>query len=88
MWVFKLRPAGMSTPIRSGTVGKAMKNNVWEIVKKEDGTFDLFHSGKLLHESIPEDWLADQLGRYGFCGQEYDDIRYQLDLAGRAKIVL
>jgi hypothetical protein len=65
-----------------------MKNDVWEIIKKEDGTFDLFRTGKLLHESIPEEWLSDQLGHYGFCGQEYDDIRYQLDLVGRAKIVL
>jgi hypothetical protein len=65
-----------------------MKNDVWEIVKKEDGTFNLFHTGKLLHESIPEESLSDQLGHYGLCGQEYHDIRYQLDLVGRAKIVL
>lgn len=61
---------------------------VWEIIKKEDGTFDLFRTGELLHGSIPEKWLADQLEQYGFCGQEYAEIRLQLDQAGFAKIVL
>jgi len=54
-----------------------MKRNVWEIVKKEDGTFDMFHKGRLLHNSIPDKWLKAQLGRYGFWGQEYKDIRRQ-----------
>jgi hypothetical protein len=65
-----------------------MKGNVWEIVRKEDGTFDMFREGELLHGSIPDKWLADQLGNYGFCGQEYKDIRLQLDQFGRARIVL
>jgi hypothetical protein len=63
-------------------------NTVWEIIKKKDGTFDLFRTGELLHGSIPEKWLVDQLGQYGFCGQEYAAIRHQLDQVGRAKIVL
>jgi hypothetical protein len=67
---------------------RAMKPDVWEIVKKPDGTFDMFRKGKLLHSSIPEKWLADQVGHYGFCGQEYDDIRRQLEENGKAKIVL
>src|SRR6266699_3423822 len=65
-----------------------MKGNVWEIVRKEDGTFEMFHKGGLLHGSIPDRWLEDQLVRYGFCGEEYRDIRRQLDQFGRAKIVL
>jgi len=65
-----------------------MKSEFWEIVRKEDGTFDMFHLGKLLHGAIPDEWLADQLGHYGFCGQEYTDIRRQLDQFGRAKIVV
>ncbi len=56
-----------------------MKGNVWEIVRKEDGTFEMFHKGGLLHGSIPDRWLEDQLVRYGFCGEEYRDIRRQLD---------
>jgi len=47
-----------------------MKSNVWEIVRNEDGTFDMFHKGELLHASIPDKWLAARLGRHGFCGQE------------------
>jgi hypothetical protein len=65
-----------------------MKRDVWEIAKKEDGTFNIFRSGELLHGSVPEEWLADQLGQYGFCGQEYTDIRSQLDQVGGAKITL
>ena len=65
-----------------------MKSDVWEIVKNEDGTFDLFRTGELLHGSVPEESLADQLGQYGFCGQEYVDIRHQLDHVGRAKFLL
>jgi len=65
-----------------------MKENVWEIVRKEDGTFEMFHKGELLHTSIPDRWLEAQLGRYGFCGEEYRDIRRQLDEFGKAKVVL
>ncbi len=65
-----------------------MTPNVWEIVKKKDGTFDMFHKGKLLHSSIPDKWLEAQVGRYGFCGPEYHDIRRQLYQDGKAKIVL
>ncbi len=65
-----------------------MKDNVWEIVRTEDGTFEMFHKGELLHSSIPDRWLERQLARYGFCGEEYRDIRRQLDQFGRAKIVL
>jgi hypothetical protein len=65
-----------------------MKGDVWAFVRKEDGTFDLSRGGELLHASIPEKWLADQLGRYGFCGQEYADIRRQLDQVGRARVVI
>jgi hypothetical protein len=65
-----------------------MSRDAWEIVKNEDGTYDLFRRGKLLHGSIPERWLGEQLGKYGFCGQEYADIRHQLDQAGKARIEL
>ena len=65
-----------------------MKSEAWEFARKEDGTFDIFHQGKLLDGSIPDEWLANQLGHYGFCGQEYADIRRQLDQFGSAKIVV
>jgi hypothetical protein len=72
----------------SAQPGVMMKGNVWEIVRKQDGSFDIFHKGELLHDSIPDQWLENQLGRYGFCGQEYKDIRFQLDLFGKARIDL
>jgi len=65
-----------------------MKSNVWEVVRNEDGTFEMLHKGKLLHSSIPDKWLEAQLGRYGLCGEEYKDIRRQLDRSGRAEVVL
>jgi hypothetical protein len=65
-----------------------MKTNVWEIVRTEDGTFEMFHNGVLLHSSIPDRWLEGQLARYGFCGEEYRDIRRELAQLGRAKIAL
>jgi hypothetical protein len=65
-----------------------MDGDVWEFVRKQDGSFDIFRKGELLHGSIPDQWLEDQLGRYGFCGQEYKDIRYELDQFGRVRIIL
>jgi hypothetical protein len=65
-----------------------MKSNAWEVVRKDDGSFDIFHAGELLHGSVPDKWLEDQIGRYGFCGQEYKDVRHQLDQFGRAKIIV
>ena len=65
-----------------------MKPNIWEVMKKGDGSFEILHKGELLRGSIPEKWLEAELGRYGFCGQEYKDIRDQLEQSGKAKIVL
>jgi hypothetical protein len=61
--------------------------NVWEILRREDGTFDMFHNSELSCSSVPDQWLEDQLGQYGICGEEYKDIRCQLDESGKAKIV-
>ena len=65
-----------------------MKTNIWEVVRNEDGTFDLFHKGELLRGGIPEVWLPSDLAKYGFCGTEYEEIRRQLEHSGNAKIVL
>jgi hypothetical protein len=71
-----------------GCSATKVKRNVWEIVKKDDGSFDMFHKGNWLHSFIPNRSLEAQLGRYGFCGQEDKDIRRQLDQCGKAEIVL
>jgi len=65
-----------------------MKPDIWEVAKQADGSFEILHQGELLLGSIPEKWLEAELGRCGFCGQEYDDIRRQLDQCGKARITL
>ncbi|MFZ0955666.1 MAG: hypothetical protein WAN60_04945 [Candidatus Sulfotelmatobacter sp.] len=65
-----------------------MKPNVWQFVRKDEGTFEIFHKGRLLKTAIPEKWLESALAEYGFCGHEYHEIRRQLDLRGRAERVL
>jgi len=64
------------------------KNTVLEVVKKNDGTFDLFLNSELDHKNIPEAWLPQQLCvRFGFCGEEYDSILREVNQNGRATIV-
>jgi hypothetical protein len=65
-----------------------MTTNIWLVVKKDDGSFDIFHRGELLHGSIPDKWLESELARYGFCGPEYQEIRRHLEEQGRAEMVL
>ena len=65
-----------------------MKPNLWEIVRREDGTFDIIHKGELSRRAITDRWLEDELCQYGFCGEEYKDIRRKLDQSGRATIAL
>ena len=46
-----------------------IKNTVLEVVKNDDGIFDLFLNRKLDRNDIPETWLPEQLCvRFGFCG--------------------
>ena len=58
-------------------------NTVLEIVKTDDGTFDLFLNRKLDRSRIPATALPEELcGRFGFCGQEYDSILREIDQTG------
>jgi len=46
-------------------------NRVLDVVRREDGTFDLFMNGELDCGRIPVDGLNQQLCvRFGFCGEE------------------
>jgi len=46
-----------------------MKQNVWEFLRRPDGTYAVSHNGTLLSDSIPEKWLESEIcERYGFCG--------------------
>lgn len=62
-------------------------NRVLEIVRTDDGTFDLLINGKLDRGRIPEDGLNEQLCvRFGFCGEEYDSILRELAENSRKKL--
>jgi hypothetical protein len=61
--------------------------DIYEIVRRQDGSFDVFHNGDLTDTSIPEPWLESQLVRYGICGEEYRDARGRLDVSGRVRLV-
>jgi hypothetical protein len=57
-----------------------MKPIGWEFVRREDGTYAVFHKGKLLKENIRERWFYEQIcADYGFCGEEAAAIRRQID---------
>ena len=57
----------------------------WEVIRKDDGTHDILQDGTVVGAGVPDRWLEEQLVRYGFCGQEYADIRDKLNESGKAK---
>ena len=60
-----------------------------EVVKRDDGTYDLFLNDAPDRSRIPEKWLPEELCvRFGFCGEEYDSILHELNLNGRTKLRL
>lgn len=66
-----------------------MKPNVWEFERGEDGTFAVSFRGKLLKGNIPEQWFYEQICvDYGFCGDESNEIRRQIEKSGRCTLVL
>jgi hypothetical protein len=62
-------------------------DKVYEILKRPDGSLDIFHNGELTDRSVPDRWLEDQLVKYGICGQEYRETRCKLDSVGEARLV-
>ena len=63
-------------------------NTVLEVVRTDNGTFDLFLNGKLDRKHILEKWLNEELCvRFGFCGEEYDSILNELTQHGRKRLV-
>jgi len=66
-----------------------MKKNIWEFLRKTDGTYSITHNGELLSDSIPEKWFGEQICvRYGFCGREYHEIRDHLNQHGKCMVDL
>jgi hypothetical protein len=60
---------------------------VLELVKRDDGTFDLFLNGRLERSHVAEKWLPDEpCVRFGFCGAEYDAILHDAKQDGRTTV--
>jgi len=57
-----------------------------EVIKREDGCFDLFLNRRLDHERIHEDRLMEVLCvRFGYCGEEFQAILGELIQDGRSE---
>ena len=66
-----------------------MKQNVWEFVRNEDGSYAVVHNGKLLSDCIPEKYREKEFCvRFGFCGEEYKEISRQLAQSDKCTLVL
>jgi hypothetical protein len=65
------------------------QNRVLEVVKKDDGTFDLFLNRHVYCSGITEDTLPRELCmRFGYCGEEYEEILRELNQTGKKKLFL
>jgi hypothetical protein len=42
-----------------------MKPNIWEFLRKPDGTYAVSHNGKHLSDSIPEKWFEAFRFKFG-----------------------
>jgi len=59
-----------------------------EVVKRDDGTFDVLLNGNLDRSRIPEAYLPEELCvRFGFCGEEYDSILREVTQNGKTRVV-
>ena len=60
------------------------QNRVLEVVKRDDGTFDLFLNRRLDRGRISDAGLPQELCvRFGFCGDEYDSILREVNETGK-----
>jgi hypothetical protein len=60
------------------------RGKILEVVKSDDGTFDLFLNKVPLRSGVAEMWLPDILcRRYGYCADEYEAILVELNQKGR-----
>jgi hypothetical protein len=70
----------------SRTGKDSRQGTIIEVIKREDGTFDLFLNRRLDRERIHADGLVDVLCvRFGYCQDEFDAILYELNKNGRAE---
>jgi hypothetical protein len=70
----------------SRTRKDSRQGTVIEVIKRADGTFDLFLNRRLDHERIRQDGLKDVLCvRFGYCADEFNAILLELNQSGRAE---
>ena len=69
----------------SGTWKDSKQGTVIRVIKRDDGTFDLFLNRELHQGSIHKDGLESALGRFGYCQDEFDTILNELRQNGRAE---
>lgn len=73
--------------IMGRTYKDAKQNRVLEVVKRQDGTFDLFLNRRLHRGQIHPDGLPEELCvRFGYCGEEYDLILREVEETGRKEL--
>jgi hypothetical protein len=66
-----------------------MGNNVWRFLRLEDDTYAVYHRGNRLAEGIAAEWREQEFcERWGFCGDECEEIIRQLDEFGECTLVL
>lgn len=60
----------------------------FDVVKRDDGTFDVYRNRDLFPSQISEQTLNDQLcAKWGYCGAEYDEILSEVERTGRKRIL-
>jgi hypothetical protein len=65
----------------------AKQKRVLEVVKRHDGTFDLFLNRKLYRGQIHSGALPQELCvRFGYCGQEYNSILCEVEETGNKEL--
>lgn len=64
------------------------KQRFLDVVRKDDGSYDLFVNDSPVATNIPEAWLESEVGRFGFCGEEYRSVMRQVNQHGRIRLSL
>ena len=59
-----------------------------DVVKRDDGAFDVYVNSDLFRSQISEQTLNDQLCvKWGYCGAEYDEILSEIERTGRKRVL-
>ena len=74
---------------RKDSARLATRKVIIEVIANGDDTFEIMLNQKLVGSHVPEQWLDDEVcGKYGFCGEEFEEIKRQLADSGCATLVV